>query len=59
MENRPEREAPSGVEYLRRIWGIPVGKPPREKPPAGVSTDIYTRPPLEAHIPSRGKPRAA
>lgn len=42
-----------GVKMLKQIWNIKSGKPPREKPPAEVVTDIYRVPTRKNGFPRR------
>ena len=53
---KPDETAP-GVRALKQLWNIP-SKPPKQKPPDDVVSDIYRVPARKNGVPprSRGNP---
>jgi hypothetical protein len=51
--DEPANQTAAGVRLMRELWDIPRDKPPPEKPPADVVTDIYCVPDHKHNIPRR------
>jgi len=49
-------EQPSDLDVLKSVWKISDKKPPRERPPEKVNTDIYNVPRNGQQIPHRRHP---
>lgn len=55
--SQSDEEPITSLDYLKAIWQVPSGTPPREPPPEQVVTDIYHIPSTTRNIPHRSRPQ--